>query len=181
MERVKVLFFNESLRKWHFEDVVRESRLSRERVNYFLRQLVNQRMISKTKPRRKMPYYTANIESEKFRFEKRIHGLEMLEKAGLFEHLASLKQIKTAIVFGSFARGDWSKSSDIDLFVYGATDEFEKGRFELKLKRDIQLFGYTDAQKMKKELDQQLIPNIINGFNVKGSLEPFKVGINAKG
>ena len=174
-EKIKALFFNETLKRWHFEDVVKESKASRERVNHFLKKLVREKFIIKVKQTKKMPYYSANRDSPKFRSEKRLCGLKLLEETGLFEHLNSLKGIKTAILFGSFARGDWNKSSDIDLFIYGNASFFEKGKLETKIKREIQLFNYQNPKKIKKELDSKLIPNIIKGFNIKGSLEPFEV------
>lgn len=176
-DMIKALFFNESLRRWHFEDIVRETSISRERVNFFLKKLVREKFVFRIKPKGKMPYYTANRESEHFRAEKRIYGLKMLEE--MFEHINMLKGVESAILFGSFARGDWSKSSDVDLFVYGDVKEFEKGKIESKINREIQLFSYKKAEKIKEELDPKLIPNIIKGFNIKGSLKPFEVSVNA--
>lgn len=178
MERLKEFFFNESLRRWHFEALLRETSMSRERLNYFLKKLAKNELIKRVKPKGKMPYYVANRESLKFRLEKRLLGIKALTSSGLLEHISSIDEVKTAIVFGSFARGDWSKSSDIDLFLYGNSEYFEKGKFESILRRDIQLFSYDDYKKIRKELDPKLIPNIINGFNVKGSLEPFEVIVN---
>lgn len=179
MKEIKALFLNQTLRRWHFGDIVRETKISRERVNYFLKRLVKNKFVLRIKPRGKWPYYIANRNSPAFRFEKKIYGLKLLEKSGLFEHLNSLKDVKTAILFGSFARGDWNKSSDVDLFVYGKVKNFKKGKIESKIKREIQLFSYEDAANIRKELDPKLIPNIIKGFNIKGGLEPFEVSINA--
>lgn len=175
--KIKGLFFNESLRRWHFEDIRKETNISRERVNFFLKKLIKEKFILRIKPRGKMPYYIANTDFYHFRSEKRIHGLKMLEP--LFEHINSLKNIKTAILFGSFARGDWNKSSDIDLFIYGDVEDFEKGLLETKLKREIQLFNFKDSKRIKEELDERLIPNILKGFNIKESISPFEVSISA--
>lgn len=176
---LKTALFNEPLRRWHFEELIKESRLSRERVNHQLRQLLNEKFITRTKPKGKMPYYTANTVSSRFRQEKRIHGLYLLERSGLFEHIESLKDIDTAIIFGSFSRGDWGKSSDIDLFIYGKDDSFNKGEFEKKLKREIQVFCYSSKSKMKKELDPNLLPNIAKGYSIKESASPFEVVVDA--
>ncbi len=51
-------------------------------------------------------------------------------------------------------------------------------KFEIKLGREIQLFNYKDRKLMGKELDPKLIPNIYQGFNIKGGMEPFEVKIN---
>lgn len=177
MEQIKSLFFSNTLKRWHFEDIVRTSKISRERVNHYLKLLLKQKFIIKIKPNKKMPYFIANKELESFRIEKRMNGLKLIQESGLFEHINSLKNVKTAMLFGSFARGDWNNSSDIDLFIYGNCKNFEKGLFELKTGREIQLFNYHNTKGIKK-LDVKLIPNIVKGFNIKGSLEPFKVYIN---
>jgi len=176
-EKIKALFFNETLKRWHFEEIIKESRMSRERANYFLRELLKEDFIKRIKPRGKMPYYLANRDSIKFRNKKRLYGLSIIEKSGLFEHLSRIKNIKTAILFGSYSRGDWSKSSDIDIFIYGDDKDFKEAEFERRLKREIQVFSYKDAKKIKK-LDPKVIPNIIKGFYIKESLEPFRVDIN---
>ena len=177
-ERVMALFFNETLRMWHFEDIVAGSGISRERANYFLKSLVKKGLVSRVKPKNRMPYYIANRDSKKFRLEKRILGLEILQKTGLFEHLNSLENVKTAILFGSFSRGDWNKSSDIDLFIYGDDSGFNKGKFESKTKRQIQVFSYNNTKKIKKELEPKVIENIAKGFNITESIVPFEVVMN---
>ena len=173
------LFFEQTLRHWHFEDLVKESMLSRERVNHFLKLLQKEKSMMRIKPRGKMPYYLANRENSRFRLEKQIFGLMQLEESGLFEHLISCKDIKTAIIFGSFSRGDWNISSDIDLFIYGDDKEFDKVLFERKLRRNIQMFSFQQPQKIRKELEPTIIPNIIKGFNINGTIEPFEVIIHA--
>jgi predicted nucleotidyltransferase len=177
--KIKALFFNNTLRRWHFETVLRESGISRERVNYFLKELLKEKFIIRVKQKGKMPYYLANKDLAKFRSEKKLYGLKLLEQSGIFENLNSCKNIKTVILFGSFARGDWSKSSDIDLFIYGNDKEFNKGLYETKLQREIQLFSYKDKKTLKKKLDPTVIPNIAKGFFITDSIEPFEVRIHA--
>ncbi|HIJ10932.1 TPA: nucleotidyltransferase domain-containing protein [Candidatus Woesearchaeota archaeon] len=175
-ERIKRLFFNSTLRRWHFGTLLQELKISRERLNHFLKELQNEQFVHRIKPEGKMPYYIANRETAKFRVEKRLYGLKLLEK--LFEHLNSCEGITTAILFGSFARGDWSKSSDIDLFIYGDDSQVQKGIFEAQLGREIQLFTYSDPREMKKQLDPAVIPNIAKGFHITESIEPFEVRVH---
>ncbi|MDD5649527.1 MAG: nucleotidyltransferase domain-containing protein [Candidatus Nanoarchaeia archaeon] len=176
MEKIKYLFFEDTLKRWHFEEILKASQMSRERVNYYLKELLKEKFIIYIKEKGKMPYYIANRELEKFRMEKKLYGLNLLKE--MFESLNSLNEIKTAILFGSFSRGDFSKSSDVDLFIYGNDEQFDKAKFELKIKREIQIFNYNNVNKMKKELDPKLIPNIFKGFNIKESIEPFRVDFN---
>ncbi len=177
MNPLKELFFVDTLRRWRFGSLLNSSGLSRERVNHFLKQLKKEGFIKRIKPRSKMPYYLANRDNSQFRFEKRIYGYLLLEKSGLFKHLHDCKEIKTAILFGSFARGDWNRSSDIDLFIYGDDSVFEKSKFEHKLKHELQLFSYQQPKLIKKHLDSKVIANISRGFHIKGTGEPFKVEV----
>ena len=178
MEKLKSLFFEETLKNWHFNEIVRQSCMSRERVNHYLNELLKIGFLKYVKPSNRMPYYTANRESEQFRFEKKMYGINLLHETGFFKYINSMPNIKTAIIFGSFSRGDFGKSSDVDLFVFGNTDGFEMVKFEGLIKKEIHLINYNNVKLLKKELDPALIPNIIKGFNIKDCLEPFEVEIN---
>ncbi len=178
-DKIKALFFNNALRRWHFESILTESGISRERVNYVLKELLKDKLIIRVKNKGKMPYYVADRDLAKFRSEKRLYGLKILEQSGLFQDLNSCKNIKTAILFGSFARGDWSKSSDIDLFIYGDDKEFNKGLYETRLHRDLHVFAYKNKKILKEKLDRTVIPNIAKGFFITDTIEPFEVSIHA--
>jgi len=177
MNKLLSLFFNESLRRWHFEYLVNESGLSRERVNHYIKELIIENLINKIKEKGKMPYYISNRVNPRFRLEKKQFGIGLIIKSGLFDHISSIKEIRSAFLFGSFSRGDWNKSSDVDLFIYGDSSIFDKAKFERILGRNIQLFSFDKKKKIKDELDKKLIPNIINGFNIKENIEPFEVSI----
>jgi len=174
MDKIINLFFEESLRRWHFEDIIRESGMSRERVNYYLKKLVKEGYVAYNKKEGKMPYYTANVDA-RFRTEKRLYGLNKIKE--LIWHLASLEKLDTAIIFGSFARGDFGKSSDIDLFVFGDDSDLEKGKFEKSFGREIQLFSYNESKDIRM-LEPKVVANILEGFKVKGNLDCFKVVVN---
>lgn len=179
MNPLKSLFFQETLRHWHFDALLQESKVSRERVHFYLKLLLRENFITRVKPRGKRPYYLAKREEPGFRSEKRLYGLMVLNQSGLFEQLSRDPKIKTAILFGSFARGDWSTSSDVDLFVYGQDQNFDQSTVEKKLGRTVQLFSFQDTQTMKEALAPAVIPNIIKGFNIKGTVEPFEVQLHA--
>jgi predicted nucleotidyltransferase len=176
-DNIKGLFFNYATKQWHFNELVKKSGMSRAQTNTWLKRLVKEGLIKRIKPKKKMPYYTSNYESRKYKTQKRLYALAWFEKAGFLEHLSSLKS-KTIIIFGSFARADWHDESDIDLFIYGNADAFEKGCFERKLKREIQVFHYQNVHEIQR-LDPTVIPNILSGIHIKGNIKPFEVRINA--
>lgn len=76
------------------------------------------------------------------------------------------------IVFGSYARGEDTEDSDIDLYVETSSKKKPNlKKYEDRLKREIQLFVYKDIHKIK---NKELANNIINGIALNGYVEVFK-------
>ena len=177
-ENIKELFFNYTTKYWHFEELLKKSGLSRAQTNKWLQRLKKEKLLHKIKEKGKMPYYLANYKNPSFQVQKKLYALTTFQKTGFLEHLSTLKDAKTIIIFGSFARADWHDKSDIDLFIFGNADDFEKGHFEKKLKREIQVFHYEKAEALKR-LEPSVIPNILAGIHIKGTIEPFEATLHA--
>lgn len=177
-ENVKMLFFSQSTMHWHFDELVKQSKLSRAQVNAWLKRLLRERLIKKIQPKGKMPYYISDWESSAFRVQKRLFALIHLEKAGFLEHLYSLKGAKTVVIFGSFARADWHDASDIDIFIYGKDDKLELGKYEKLLKREIQVFTAENSKGLQK-MGPGLLRSIASGYFVKGGMDFMEVKANA--
>jgi len=158
--RIIELFFNEPSKHWHFKDIVRQGKISENRANYWLKQLLKEKIIIYIKPKGKMPYYIANFEHTNYKNKKKLYTLE------------------TIVIFGSFSRADWHAKSDIDLFIIGNDDELEKGKYENIFHRDIQLFTFKNSKEIKN-INPYLINNIINGYFVKGEVQNIMGDANA--
>ncbi len=171
---IKRLFFNKPSRQWHFEEILRESGMSRSQTNQWLKKLLKEGIISRKKKKGKMPYYTGNFNSPAYRNCKKIYALQQLYDCGLLNHLQSLKKADSVVIFGSFARADWNKESDIDIFIYGDDKNLEQGKFELKLQREIQIFKAKKNEDLKN-FQPGLLKNIANGYIVKGDLNFLEV------
>lgn len=172
------LFFNEPTREWHFEEVVKESGVTRSKVDKWLKKFINEKLIKRIKEKGKMPYYIADHQSLFYRNRKRLFALKKLYDSGLLNHLSSLEKARTVIIFGSFVRWDWYKSSDVDIFIYGDSEGLSIAKYELKLNRNIQLFICKDNKELSR-LGEGLIKNIIKGDIIKGDLDFLKVKLNA--
>lgn len=172
------LFFNESSKHWHFEDIVRTSKVSRDKTNKWLIRFKKEGLIKKIKKRGRMSYYIADFENSAYKNKKRIFALNRLYQSNLLNHLYSLKKAKTVIIFGSFSRSDWYTGSDIDIFIYGDPEGLKIVDYELKLHRNIQLFICQNKEELTK-LGPGLIRNIIKGNLIKGDINFITVSINA--
>lgn len=171
------LFFNEPSRYWHFKDIVKQAKISENRANFWLKDLLKEKVILYHKEKGSMPYYTANFDHTNYKTKKKLYALESFYNVGFFKHLESLNA-KTIVIFGSFSRTDWHSKSDIDLFIIGNDESLEKGKFESILHREIQLFSFK-TQKEIKNINPNLISNVINGYFVKGVVQNIIGDTNA--
>lgn len=171
------LFFQYPTREWHFEEIVNEARIARSKADNWLKKFIKENLIKRIKKKNKMPYYISRYDSTEYKTKKKIFALNILHKAGLLKHLESLKA-KTIIIFGSFTRSDWYKDSDVDIFIYGNTEGLKIAEYELKLKRNIELFICKEKKELKR-LGEGLIRNIIKGDIIKGNIDFIEVSLNA--
>jgi predicted nucleotidyltransferase len=178
-ESVVRLFFNEPSKQWHFEQIITASTLSRSKTNKWLGKLVQERIIRRVKPRGKMPYFQADFESAAYRTRKRLFAIAQLQESGFLDHLVSLSNAKTIIIFGSFVRADWYTQSEIDVFIFGTPVGLDIEKYSHTLKRDIQLFEAKDCADLEK-FGKGLLRNIIEGMLVKGKLDFVEVTPLAK-
>lgn len=174
-ESVLELFFNEPTRNWHFGDILKSAQISRPQAAKWLDKLKHDGLVKRIKPEGRMPYYIADYFSPNYQTSKRIFALNYLEKNGLLSHLVNLPKAQAVLLFGSMNRWDWHKESDIDIFIFGSVEGFEKDLFRLKLHRQIEVFACKDASELKN-FNPALLNSIFSGFLIKGSLDFLKVG-----
>ena len=172
------LFFDNPTRELHFEEILREARITRSKAAAWLNNFVKEDLITRVKERNKMPYYLSNYESSAYRNKKKLFAFTQLYESGLLNSLSSLEKAKAVILFGSFARSDWYKNSDIDIFIYGNPEGLNIANYELKLNREIQLFICHNKEELNK-FSSGLIRNIIKGNLIKGDIDFIKVEANA--
>lgn len=172
------LFFNNAAKHWHFEEILNQTGISRSKASKWLSRLTNENIIKRVKPRKKMPHYVANFDHPSYRNKKKLHTHTRFYETGFLDHLLSLPKAKTVILFGSFSRADWYEDSDIDVFIFGSDEGFEKIRYECKLHHDIQIFSAQTKKDLKK-FGSDLIHNILKGDLIKGELDFVEVNLHA--
>ena len=167
---LRLILENSPLKEWHFEEIVKTAKVTRIVASKWLKKYVKEGLLKKIKEKGRFPYFTVGSNNAIYYSLKRVYLLEELHKSGLLPKLFSLKNAKTIIIFGSSIKGDWYKDSDIDLFIYGNIDEFDKSAYELKLKRHIELHIFENKNELE-EVKTGLIKNVINGYVIKGEIQ----------
>ena len=99
---------------------------------------------------------------------KRADNLKQVYDSGLAQLIYDKFPGSTVILFGSYAFGEDTLTSDIDMAVIGSKPkEIELSKYEKLLERTIIINYYNSF----KDIDKHLLNNILNGITIKGAIE----------
>ena len=174
--QVLELFYNYPTKNWHFKNLKKEISIADSKLASWLKKFQQQKLIRKIKKEGKMPYYVGNTEDNSFFIKKKLFILKEFLDKGFIQYLSNLNA--DIIIFGSIAKGDWHKESDIDIFIYGKIPDANIFQFESILKREIQLFNITSKKELKK-FNPYLLKNILEGELITGNHNFLEVKVNA--
>ena len=166
----RLILENSPLKQWHFEEIVKESKVTKAVANKWLKKYVKEGLLHKIKKKGKFPFFTVSNNNLSYYSLKKFYALEQLYKSGLIQELSSLNSIRTVIIFGSLIKGDWYKESDVDIFLLGNLKSFDKFVYEKRLHRTIELHIFENKKELQK-IKTGLINNIMNGYLIKGQIQ----------
>ena len=99
---------------------------------------------------------------------KRADNLKQIYESGLVNFIYDNFPEATVILFGSYAFGEDTTKSDIDLAVIGSKKKnIDLSKFEKNLERPI-IINYFNSFK---SIDNHLLNNIVNGITLKGAVD----------
>ena len=96
---LRLILENSPLKEWHFEEMVREAKVTRAVANKWLKKYVKVGLLKRIKEKGKFPYFAAGRNNTIYSSHKRLYALEQLHKSGLIAKLLSLQNAKTIILF----------------------------------------------------------------------------------
>lgn len=166
--RVLTVFFREPRKIFHIREISRLVKLSQPSVTLHLKELAKENIILKTSEGL-YGGYKANRESDTFRILKLQNTVFILHESGCINILTEKIMPQSIILFGSAAKGEDTKESDIDLFIEGKETEVNMEKFEKVINRKISLFFKEDFKELSKELKN----NIVNGIKLYGFLRAY--------
>jgi predicted nucleotidyltransferase len=169
-------FFEEPEREFHVRELAKLLKRSPTTISKYLNQLKKTRVLVSE---RKLNHllFKANLNSFQFKDLKLFYNIKNIKESGLLNYLnEELNHPQAIILFGSFAKSEDIKKSDIDFFIITPIKkELNIKEFEKKLGHEIQLFLHStkeiEEMKQKKEL---LLNSIINGIVLEGYWELLK-------
>jgi len=161
--KIMELFFEEPARNFQLREVGRLSRIAVTSAKKYLHELEKEGMLKRNKETL-YPSYSANETNRLFKVHKMQTMMLKIYASELIDFLEDTLHPTCIILFGSMRKGEYTKKSDIDLFVQAKEKQINLEKYEKKLKHKISLFFEENLAKLSKELKD----NIINGIKLSG-------------
>lgn len=147
--RVIRVFLDDPTREAHVRGVANLSRASPGSAKKYLDMFYGENLLLRRK-QGNLLLYRGNLENPAFRQMKIARSVYKLMKCGLVDYLVSELAPTSITLFGSVARGEDDRHSDIDLFVLAKKREVDLARFEKSLGRKINLIVYDSKTWERK-------------------------------
>ncbi len=162
------LFFEGPNVRLHLREVARRTGLSATGAMKILGALEKEELLEKERTALTV-VYRGNYDNERFMALKRSLNLYSLYSCGLVPSLVEFFRIPECIIlFGSYAKGEDTKESDIDIAVITGMKEYpELERYKDCLNRKISLHLIGNMKTEQKEF----INSLANGIVLYGYLE----------
>lgn len=176
IENILKYFFEEPNRWYHVREAARLIKLNPTTISKYLNNLTKENILIK-KLERKHLLFKANTESEEFRDLKKYYNIRLIKKSGLINYInKELHYPEAIIIFGSYAKSENDKDSDLDIFIISNTKKkLDLQKYEKVFQKEIQMFLHTPEEfKDLQRNNKHLINNVLNGIIIKGYLEVFK-------
>lgn len=122
-------------------------------------------------------YFKANIDSLFFKHLKIAFNVNIISKSGLIDFLKqNLANISSIVLFGSMAKGEDSRESDVDILVIGKEKYTDLDKIEEKLDKKINLhiLSWSDWNKNAENNKAFYFDVITYGIQLYGELPLIK-------
>jgi len=89
---LKLILENSPLKEWHFEEIVREAKITKLVANKWLKKYVSEGLLKHIKEKGKFPHFTVGSNNSIYYSLKRVYALEQLHKSSLIPNFYLSKQ-----------------------------------------------------------------------------------------
>lgn len=170
--KVLQYFLDNPYEEVYLRELARKTGVSSFSTKQAVDNLVKEKILLE-KRRGNMRYIKANMESLFFKYIKIASSLKKLEESGLIKFLVeNVPAVSSIVLFGSVAKGEDDKKSDIDLLVIGLKKKIDLSDFERRLGKEIKVIIMKWAEwREKAEEDKAFYMEVIlNGIVLYGNM-----------
>ncbi|MCH7568746.1 MAG: nucleotidyltransferase domain-containing protein [Nanoarchaeota archaeon] len=170
-ETIKGYFFMNPSAKLRVREIERTLNLSLPSVIRYCKELEEEDILTIIKIGN-VNFYTADRSNQKYLLEKKLYNIKLIYESGLIEHLRRELSNPAIVLFGSFARGEDTEESDVDIYIETPSKrKLTLEKFKRFLKREIQVFQHKNLREIS---NPHLANNVINGITLNNYIEVFK-------
>lgn len=172
-----VKFFLENpYEEFYLRELAKKLKLSPFAVKKYCDILVKEDII-KDEKKAKLRFFHANVSNIFFRQLKISFNINVILKSGLLDLLKeNITNISSIVLFGSMAKGEDSKESDVDILVIGKEKYLDLEKIEEKLDKKINLhiLSWSEWSKNAENNKAFYFDIIIYGMSLYGELPLVK-------
>ncbi|MEK6908737.1 MAG: nucleotidyltransferase domain-containing protein [Nanoarchaeota archaeon] len=169
-QAIKEYFFVNPASKLRVREIERTLKLSLPSVIRYCKELEQDGILTINKTG-SVIFYTAT-RNETYFLEKKLYNIKQLYDSGLIGYLKVELSNPVIVLFGSYAKGEDTENSDVDLYIETPSKkQINIEKFSKLLHRKIQLF---QNKNLKEMTNPHLANNIINGITLNNHIEVFK-------
>ena len=175
MDKLLEIFIINPEKEFHIRELARKLKKSPTTISKYLR-FYEKRHILMSQKKLNHLLFKANLSSLLFKQKKISYNLEKIYYSDLVQFIKNKFDYPEAVIlFGSWAKGENIKRSDLDLLIISPLKrEVDMGKFRKKL-GDIQLFVLSNNKiKEMQKKSPELINSFVNGVVIYGSWEMFR-------
>ncbi len=160
--KILEVFFREPFKKFYLREIAKIAGVSTQTAKVQLDWLTQNSFLKKEKLGN-LYLFKADYESQVFRQFKIAFSVLELEKSGLIQYLKSNYEINSLVVFGSFAKGEDTSESDIDiLLITNSKKSPDLIKYVKRLGKDISLLQCSyDEWKRKAKSNKAFYEQIL--------------------
>jgi len=171
--KMLTFFFNNPYTETHLREISRITQVSIFSVKMSVDYLVSLNLLMERKVGR-MRYVKPNMDNLFFKYLKISFSIKKIIESALIEHLLqNIPGIFSIVLFGSVAKGEDDKNSDLDLLIIGQrTKKLNFTKFENKIGRKIKpiVMKWSEWKKESKKNKPFYLEVITAGIPLHGSL-----------
>ncbi len=148
--KVLAYFFDNPNEEFYLRELARLLQISPMTVKRALDDLVDDLLIIRKEGKNQILYHT-NIENQAFRFAKISYNLAWLKENEIVEYLLDkIPGISSIVLYGSLAKGENDKHSDLDLLLISKVKNIDCCEIEEKLGMEINIMSFTSTHWSKQ-------------------------------
>jgi predicted nucleotidyltransferase len=155
---IKALFFEHPGKEFYLRQIARLAKTPKTTASRVLKSLLGEGLIKRIN-KEPNDVYLADTQNPMYRFYKQFWIIEKIRRSGVIEHIVEATHPNAVVLFGSCAKGEYNKESDIDLYVEGQDTPLDLERF--RLGRKVHIVFYTGIRNVSRELRQGILNGIV--------------------